>query len=101
MYKVKNNIAPIPVQELFPEYENIHNLRNQRSWQTYKVRTSAYDTETLLYRGRKTWNMLPESIKLSKTLPEFRNKIKVWLPTGCECRLCRQCAKYWIHMIIF
>ena len=97
MYKIKNNIAPILIQELFPTYENIHNLRNQRCWQTYNVKTVGYGTETLSYRGQKTWLLLPESIKNSTSLPEFKNKIKTWIPNDCTCRLC----KTYIHNLGF
>ena len=63
MYKIKEKLAPIPVQELFPRYENEHNLRNQWVWQTLNVRMVGYGTETVLYRGEKTWELHPENIK--------------------------------------
>ena len=50
MFKVKNKIAPILIQELHPSHENTYNLRNQRCWQTFNVRTICYGTETLLFR---------------------------------------------------
>ena len=34
MFKVKHNIAPTPIQNLFPIYENVFNLRSERCWQT-------------------------------------------------------------------
>ena len=49
MFKVKENTAPAPIQELFPSYENEYNLRSQRCWQTANVRTVGFGTETLLY----------------------------------------------------
>ena len=36
MYKIKEKLAPIPVQEPFLRYENEHNLRNQRVWADIK-----------------------------------------------------------------
>ena len=32
MFKIKHNCSPTLVQELFPTYENIHNLRSNRCW---------------------------------------------------------------------
>ena len=90
MYKIKENIAPTLIQELFPKYENLHNLRNQRFWQTENVRTVGFGTETVLYRGKKTWQLLPEEIKKSTTLIGFKQKIKTWTPSGCACRLCKE-----------
>ena len=89
MYKIKHKISPTLVQELFPNYENIHDLRSAKCWETSNVRTVGFGTETLLYRGQKTWLLLPDSIKNSNSLQEFKNKIKNWLPIGCTCRLCK------------
>ena len=89
MYKVKNNISPLPMQELFPRQVNVHYLRNSRYWKIPKVRTVVYGTETIRYRGPKTWELLPEEIKEAKSLIEFKSKIKAWKPQGCTCRLCK------------
>ena len=39
MYKIKNNLSPIPVQEIFKEHVNLHDLRKNRSWEVTNVRT--------------------------------------------------------------
>ena len=89
MYKVKHNISSLLFQELFPRYENPYNLRNNRCWQTSNVRTVGFGTETLLFRGRKTWELLPESIQNSETLSQFKVRVKNWIPEGCTCTLCK------------
>ena len=86
MFKIKSNLAPTLMKELFPIYENKYNLRSNRCWQTHNVKTVGFGTETLLFRGQKTWPLLPKSIINSKTLVEFKNKIKRWRPKGCTCR---------------
>ena len=55
------------------------------------VRTVIYGTETIRYRGPKTWELLPTELKEAKSLTEFKSKIKYWKPKGCTCRLCRTC----------
>ena len=65
MYKIKNNLSPVPMQEIFKKHINTHDLRNNRSWDISKVRTVHYGTETLRYRGPKTWEMLPQNLKES------------------------------------
>ena len=45
--------------------------------------------ETIRYRDPKTWELVPEEIKTSKSLPAFKDKIKDWKPLGCTCRLCK------------
>ena len=53
MYKIINNIAPFLMQELFPNYANPYNQRNNRCWQTANVRTVSYGTETLSFQGQR------------------------------------------------
>ena len=89
MFKIKDGLAPILIQELFPVYDNKYNLRSNRCWETHNVKTVRFGKEALLFRGQKTWQLLPESIKNSKTLVEFKSKIKVWRPEGCAYRLCQ------------
>ena len=96
MFKVSKKLVPAPIQELFPIYDNIYNLRSQRCWQSH-VRTVGFGTESFTYRGQKTWHLLPESIRKSETLIEFKAKIKHWTPVGCTCRLC----KTYIHNLGF
>ena len=89
MYKVKNNLSPIPIQNIFKEHIDTHDLRNNRCWEVVKVRTVHHGTETIRYRGPKTWEILPNEIKESKSLLEFKSKVKLWKPIDCTCRLCK------------
>ena len=97
MFKIKNNLSPILMQGLFPIHENNYDLRNKRCWETSNVRTTCYGTETLLFRGQKTWQLIPPEIKDSKNLNEFKNKIRKWKPEGCTFRQC----KVFIHDLGF
>ena len=44
MFKVSKKLVPAPIQELFPIYDNIYNLRSQRCWQSHNVRTVGFGT---------------------------------------------------------
>ena len=76
MYKAKNQISPLPMQELFNTQDIPHNLRNKRYWEVPRTRTVCYGTETLRYRGPQTWELLPIDIKEAKSLSDFKTKIK-------------------------
>ena len=89
MYKVKHNLSPLPMQELFVDHINTYDLRNKRSWALPTPKTVNYGTETVRYRGPKTWDLLPNDLKESESLETFKRKIKNWKPHGCECRLCK------------
>ena len=88
MYKIKHHLSPLPMQELFTEKVHQHDLRNKRSWETFNVRTVKYGTETIRHMGPKTWDIVPPEIKESKSLLEFKQKSKRWIPNECTCRLC-------------
>ena len=88
MYKAKNNLSPLPMQELFKDQPKRYDLRNNRCWQVPDVKTVAYGKETIRYRGPKTWDLVPSDIKNAQSLIEFKTKIKKRKPQGCTCRLC-------------
>ena len=89
MYKVKNNMSPSFMNSMFPLASNIYNLRNNQDFKTDNIRTVSYGSETIAYRGPKTWALVPQNIKISNTLQEFKAKIKHWKPEGCMCRICK------------
>ena len=76
------------MKDIFPEKVIPYDLRNKNPFQSSNVHTVYNGTETLPFRGPKTWALVPEDIKNSTSLPEFKSKIKNWEPKGCECRLC-------------
>ena len=77
------------MQNIFKNHVNTYDLRKNRCWEISKVRTVFYGTETVRFRGPKTWDMVPQYIKDSATLPEFKSKIKSWKQIECSCRLCK------------
>ena len=89
MYKVKNNLSPLPVQNIFKGRTHTYGLRNERCWEVPQVQTVNYGKETIRYRGIETWELVPKIIKESVSLATFKNKIREWKPQGCTCRLCR------------
>ena len=77
------------MKDIFPERLIPYELRNMNPFQASNIRTVYNGTETLSFRGPKTWALVPESIRNAISLREFKAKIKKWEPKGCECRLCR------------
>ena len=89
MYKVKNDISPIFMKSIFPLSNKPYFLRNDNEFKTDNIPTVSYGSETIMYRGPKTWELVPSSIKSSTSLNEFKEKIKHWKPEGCMCRICK------------
>ena len=88
MYKVKHNLSPSPIQDIFNKGTS-RNLRNNNEWVIPKARTVNNEIETIRYRGPFTWNLVPNEIRKSKSLSIFKKKIRDWKPQGCTCRLCK------------
>ena len=89
MFKVKNNLTPNFMNSIFPISNNPYNLRNDTYFKTDNIRTTSYGSETLSFRGPKTWALIPQDIRNSTNLNEFKAKIKKWKPVGCMCRICK------------
>ena len=89
MYKVHNNLSPELMKYIFPETTNPYNLRNKNPFAGKNVRTVYNGTETISFRGPKTWALVPDKIKASRSLEEFKTRIRQWEPVGCTCRICK------------
>ena len=90
MYKVKNELCPKIMLDLFNEVTNSYNLRNGWICGSYKIKTVRYGTETITYLGPKIWSIIPDEIRESASLESFRQKIKLWKPDSCPCRICKK-----------
>ena len=79
---------------IFPERNIPYNLRNPNPFLSRNINTVYNGTETISFRGPKTWSLVPLDIQNSKTLHEFKRKIKTWEPKGCTCRICREFVQH-------
>ena len=82
-------MSPQIMNDIFIQKESTYNLRNEKALEIRAVKSVYSGTESLSFRGPKTWDMLPKDIKSSESLREFTFKIKTWKPEGCTCRLCK------------
>ena len=97
MFKVKNKISPKIMDIIFPERNIPFNLRNPCHFYSSSIRTVQNGSDTISTQGPKIWSQIPDEIRNSKTLSQFKNKIKNWKPKGCTCRIC----KTWIQGVGF
>ena len=89
IFKTKKNLAPTFMDQVFCDSKNCYNSRNNDALKTSNVRTVFNGTETISFRAPQIWSLVPEYIKCSQTLEEFKIEIKKWKPEGCTCRLCK------------
>ena len=89
IFKAINDISPTIMKNIFDVKRTTYNLRSGPTLLTSNIKAVKYGMESLSYRGPKIWNLVPLCIRNSKTLSEFKSRIKVWKPVGCDCKLCK------------
>ena len=80
MHKLKNELCPKIMLDLFKEGTHPFHLRNSLICDSYKIKTVRDGTETITYLGPKIWSIIPDKIRESVSLETFRQKIKLWKP---------------------
>ena len=88
LYKVINGLAIEIMKEIFPLKINTR-YPSKFPFQSRNVRTERYGVGTLSFLGPKIWHLVPDSIKNTTSLIEFKNKIKEWKPINCPSRTCK------------
>ena len=87
--KVKMKLAPEIMNEVFDFIECRYPLRNELRFKSRKIRTVRYGTEPAAFVGSRIWTNMPNELKESTSLNEFKSKIKTWKPENCPCKLCK------------
>ena len=77
---------------IFPETTNPYNVRSKNTFNTFNVRTVGNGTETISFRGPKTWALVPEVIENSNS----RVKLKI----GSQRGACADCAQYIFQTLV-
>ncbi len=88
IFKTLHGSTPIYIRDLFEEKDMIYNLRSTVSLKQPKCNLVTYGFDSFRYKGANIWNDLPNKIKNSMTLAEFKNQIKKWQGQKCFCNMC-------------
>ena len=76
MYKVKNNLAPTDVAELFNINNSSYSLRNKYFHLPTRFNTVTYGKHWFRYFGPLLWKRLNNKVKQSPSLQSFKNAIR-------------------------
>ena len=77
------------MSELFKLKETKYNFRNGSVLVSSNMKITTYAINSVNHQAPKIWELVPEEIKISKSLNIFRQKIKVWAPGNCPYTLCK------------
>ena len=77
MYKLKNDLSPLIVTELFEQRNEQHyDLRKNSQLAIPPVRTVYHESESISFLGPKIWNILPDRLKNVSSIEAFKMEKK-------------------------
>ena len=83
IFKTLNKLNPSYMQNIFYKSNNRRSDRFKYNIESQKFNTSKYGKKSLRVLGPILWNSLPNNIKSSQSLLEFKNLIRKWGDFGC------------------
>lgn len=83
MYKVKTNLVPPYISELFSGCISRYNLRNADDFSLPRYNTVTYGRHSLRYMGPYIWSKLHKSIKMADSLTAFKKPSQSPWPIKC------------------
>ena len=90
MYKVRHDLSPPFIKELFTHIGNSMGTRSGDNFERPHVDSVKKGDRSLRSFGPIVWNtMLPEEVKRCSSLAQFKDSIKSWTPDNCPCELCK------------
>ena len=88
-------LSPPITSDIFSLSENSsYNLKRGVTVNRRNVRTSKFGFETVSTIAAIFSNDLPAELKNTESLKIFKQKIKLWSPNDCSCKICRKLIKY-------
>ena len=89
IYKSLADVNPDFMRNYFSIKEIPDSLRNGRALKIPSACSTYYGINPIHFRACVLWNKLPNSLKESQSLPEFKNRIKSIGKIDCSCTICR------------
>ena len=77
IFKVKKNMSPEILTEIFPQKESNYSLKNSTTLQGRCIKTVMFGSETISSLGPKTWDILPAELKTTVSPTLFKKKLFV------------------------
>ena len=88
MYKIKNDLSPLIVRELFEQRNEQHyGLGKNSQFIIPPIRTVYHGSESISFLGSKIWNILPNRVKNANSFEALKMQIKNWKPKNYPCQL--------------
>ena len=83
VYECVNNLAPVYFRDFFRSIHNVHDIGTRQSKRgdlfALRYNTTQYGLRSIHYSGVRLWNSLPQEIRSSNSLSNFKKKAKGYL----------------------
>ena len=89
IFKIKMKLAPGMMNDIFDFIKCRYPLKNKMGFKSRNIGTVRYEIKTAAFVGSRIWTNMPNELKKSTSLNEFKSKIKTWKPENCPCKLCK------------
>ena len=97
IFKVKDNLSPEIMKQVFDFREPYYNLCSETSqFRRENIKAAHYGIQSVKFLGPKLWAVVPQNIKNCKSLQEFKRLIKVWKPMLALA----ECAKSTLQILV-
>lgn len=70
MFKVKNNLFPMIMEDIFKFTKPYYNTSKANPLSRHNVKTVNHGTETISFLGPKIWDLIPDNLKNLDPLEE-------------------------------
>ena len=90
IFKSTTGVSLELMNDIFHFVERPCNLRSDYILERKRDHTVYHGSESLSSLAPKLWDLLPNSIKNSASLKEFKTKINTWAFESCPCRICKK-----------
>ena len=87
VYKYFHSLSPEIMNEVFSTRANIYNTRHFNIFETHIPTSNRYGLNSIPYKAKQLWNLLPKNLKSSLSLTLFKNEKKLWQFLNCPCNL--------------
>ena len=78
MFKVRKDMSPAIMKEIFQVRENPYDLRQNSYFAIPKVNSVYHGSESISNLGPRIWNLVPDRLKEIADLSSFKYEIKKW-----------------------
>ena len=89
VFKSLNKENPKFMWDIFQIKTSKYNLRAVNTLKLETPKTNKYGLNSIVFRGSLLWNYIPNELKKSLSLSEFKSKVRKYKSFKCTCLSCR------------